>query len=146
MEVIAPMVAALGLFPMIGWICREIVQVSESLRVLGDTTAERPALPDPVSLWWKAQLLQRWDSERRAATPLDRMQEAELLAGVGGLVLFIRWIWPNLGRLFRPPAAEDVAAWASALSSTGLTPLLLVAGLLAALTAIVTVHALLVED
>jgi hypothetical protein len=60
--------------------------------------------------------------------------------------LFLRWIWPNLGHLFRPSAAEDVAVWASALSPTGLTPLVLVAGSLVALTAIVMVHALLVED
>lgn len=35
---------------------------------------------DPMQLWWKAQLLRRWDAERRAQLPLDVMQPIEIAA------------------------------------------------------------------
>ena len=36
-----------------------------------------PAMTDPMPLWWKAQLVRRWDAERRAQAPLDVMERME---------------------------------------------------------------------
>ena len=33
--------------------------------------AQRAKLPDPTVLWWRAQLVRRWNSERKAQAPLD---------------------------------------------------------------------------
>jgi hypothetical protein len=52
---------------------------------------------DPMQLWWKAQLLRRWDAERRAQVPLDLMDPIEIAAGlaVAGLLLYL-----SLPRMF----------------------------------------------
>jgi hypothetical protein len=53
--------------------------------------------PDPMQLWWKAQLLRRWDAERRAQAPLDLMAPIEIAAGlaVAGILLYL-----SLPRMF----------------------------------------------
>ena len=53
--------------------------------------------PDPMQLWWKAQLLRRWDAERRAQLPLDLMNPIEIAAGlaVAGVLLYL-----SLPRMF----------------------------------------------
>ena len=39
------------------------------------------APPDPSRIWFKAQLLRRWDAERKVVAPLDFMQPVEVIAG-----------------------------------------------------------------
>jgi hypothetical protein len=53
--------------------------------------------PDPMQLWWKAQLLRRWDAERRAQVPLDLMDPIEIAAGLAaaGILLYL-----SLPRMF----------------------------------------------
>ena len=55
-----------------------------------------PAPADPMQIWWKAQLLRRWDAERRAHIPLDVMQPFEIAAGLGAAALFLYWSVPYL--------------------------------------------------
>jgi hypothetical protein len=55
------------------------------------------AVPDPMQLWWKAQLLRRWDAERQAELPLDLMQPIEI---AGGLVAAAVLLYLSLPRLF----------------------------------------------
>ena len=52
--------------------------------------AATPAL-DPMQLWWKAQLLRRWDAQRRAQAPIDIMQPVEIAAGLAcaGVLLYL---------------------------------------------------------
>lgn len=52
--------------------------------------------PDPMQLWWKAQLLRRWDAERRAQVPLDLMQPIEIAAGLAGAGLLLYLSLPRL--------------------------------------------------
>ncbi len=60
------------------------------------------ALPPPPSnlqatqIWWKAQLLRRWDAERQVTAPLDFMQPVELVAGVAGVVILLYRSLPYL--------------------------------------------------
>jgi hypothetical protein len=53
-------------------------------------------LPDPVALWTKAKLLQRWDAERRAQRPLDIMQPIEIAGGLVAAGLLLYWSLPYL--------------------------------------------------
>jgi hypothetical protein len=58
-------------------------------------------LPDPMYLWWKAQLLQRREAERRARFPIDVIQPIEIAAGLLAAVwLFYSSLW----HLLRPYA------------------------------------------
>ena len=60
-----------------------------------------PASPavDARALWWKAQMLRRWDAERRVERPLDVMEPVEIAGGLiaAGLLLF--WALPSLEAL-----------------------------------------------
>ncbi|MBI4265371.1 MAG: hypothetical protein HY657_13435 [Acidobacteria bacterium] len=52
--------------------------------------------PDAVQLWLKAQLLRRWDAERRAQLPLDVMQPIEIAAGLAAAALLLYLSLPRL--------------------------------------------------
>ena len=58
------------------------------------------ATPDAMQLWWKAQLLRRWDAERRAQAPLDVMHPFEIAAGLGTAALLLYWSFPYLSFVF----------------------------------------------
>ena len=51
--------------------------------------APRDADGVPAQLWWKAQLLRRWDAERRVTAPLDFMQPIEVAAGIASTVFLL---------------------------------------------------------
>jgi hypothetical protein len=52
--------------------------------------------PDAMQLWWKAQLLRRWDAERRAQLPLDLMQPFEIAAGLAAAAFLLYLSIPRL--------------------------------------------------
>lgn len=51
---------------------------------------------DGMQLWWKAQLLRRWDAERRAVAPLEVMQPFEIAAGLGTAAFLLYLSLPYL--------------------------------------------------
>ena len=56
----------------------------------------RTATPDPAVLWLKAELLRRWDAERRAHIPLDVMQPVEMAAGLAAAAFLLYFSLPYL--------------------------------------------------
>ena len=52
---------------------------------------------DATQIWWKAQLLRRWDAERMAALPLDVMQPVEIAAGLVAVAFLLIRSLPYLG-------------------------------------------------
>ena len=66
------------------------------------------ALRDPAPLWWKAQLLQRWDAQRRAAAPLDVAERIEIVAGLAAAALLVVWAGPTLIRFVAGPLMQLV--------------------------------------
>jgi predicted anti-sigma-YlaC factor YlaD len=78
--------------------CREAVEAVCWMRRMSETIAEPHALPNPDLIWWKAQLLRRWEADRRASAPIERMHKAELFAGLASLVGFVVWQWSGLTR------------------------------------------------
>lgn len=51
---------------------------------------------DAMQLWWKAQLLRRWDAERRAVAPIEVMQPFEIAAGLGAAAFLLYLSLPYL--------------------------------------------------
>jgi len=49
--------------------------------------------PDPSFLWWKAQMLRRWDTERQAAAPIDLGERVQIGVGFGGVAALLAWMW-----------------------------------------------------
>lgn len=76
--------------------CREAVEVAGFM--VGMAAMPDPhRLPEASRVWFRAQLVRRWEAERRAAAPIETMQRAErglLLAGLAVLV----WMWTQADR------------------------------------------------
>jgi hypothetical protein len=71
--------------------------------------AQGAALPtpmtwrDPSPLWWKAQLIRRWDAERRAQAPLDLIERIEIVAGLAAAAVLLVWTVPMVFRIIAGP-------------------------------------------
>jgi hypothetical protein len=122
-ELDAPLAAHLASCPS----CREQVEAIAFVRQLADTRDAPHPLPDPAVVWWKAQLLRRWQAERVASAPIERMHWVELAAGFTSLAIFVAWQWRGLAALLSRIVPTDFAA-VSATTSTGnpLVPILIV--------------------
>lgn len=122
--------------------CRQTLAVAGFMLQLADAAAAPPRLPDPGMLWWKAQLLQRWDAQRQAAAPLETGQHVQVGVGVAGCAGLLVWLWPHLQRwgveLVTP---SNVPALSSSVPHT-LVTLLAVGGVLLAATAVIAVKGL----
>ena len=74
----------------------------EDERMVAAFMARVEALPsvaparDPMPLWWKAQLLRRWDASHRAQAPLDVVERIEIAAGLIAACLLLGWITPTV--------------------------------------------------
>ena len=53
-------------------------------------------LPTVDVLWVKAQMLRRWDAERKAQAPLDVMEPIQIAAGVAAAAVLFVWSLPSL--------------------------------------------------
>jgi hypothetical protein len=61
-----------------------------------DPGSRIPGAQDPARLWWKAQLLKKWEAERRAQRPLDVMHPIEIAGGLVAAGLMLYWSLPYL--------------------------------------------------
>lgn len=71
--------------------CRESADVAAFLRRLAAVPSPH-RLPEASRLWFRAQLVRRWDAERRAAAPIETMQRAERILLLVGLAV-LGWMW-----------------------------------------------------
>jgi hypothetical protein len=62
--------------------------------------AQRAPLPNPTVLWWRAQLVRRWNSERQAQAPLDVIDPIQIVAGLIAAGLLLVWTLPSVVRAF----------------------------------------------
>lgn len=67
-----------------------------------------PPLPDPSYLWWKAQLLRRWDAQRRATAPMDIGERAQIGVGLVGCIALLVWFWRALPGVSEAPSLVAV--------------------------------------
>lgn len=52
-------------------------------------------LPEAQLLWWKAELLRKWDEERKAIAPIERAEPINVsIAVIGALVLMLT-LWQS---------------------------------------------------
>jgi hypothetical protein len=86
----------------------------EFVRGLAETPDAVHQLPDPGVIWWKAQLLRRWQAERAASAPIERMHWVELAAGLTSLAVFLAWQWQNLVNLVARAIPAGLAAASTA--------------------------------
>jgi hypothetical protein len=63
------------------------------MRELADIPVNGRPLPDPRQLWWKAELLKRWDEQRQAVAPIERAEPVQVSIGLAGTVVLLAWLW-----------------------------------------------------
>jgi hypothetical protein len=52
-------------------------------------------LPEAQLLWWKAELLRRWDDERKALAPIERAEPITVTIGVIGALVLMLTLWQS---------------------------------------------------
>ena len=63
---------------------------------LGDVPVDVSSkVPGADVLWFKAQLIRRWDAQRRIERPMDLMEPIELAAGAIAAGLLLSWSVPS---------------------------------------------------
>ncbi|HEX6464378.1 MAG TPA: hypothetical protein VFZ98_07995, partial [Vicinamibacterales bacterium] len=53
-------------------------------------------LPEAQLLWWKAELLRKWDEERRAIAPIERAEPITVTVGVIGALVLLLTLWQSV--------------------------------------------------
>jgi hypothetical protein len=101
--------------------------VAAFFREVGGDTLE-PALPDPGTLWWKAQLRARRAAIERAARPILIVERLAWACGVGTLAAATVWQMPQILALLQQPVYLVAAVLATALVSAAAATLYLVWG------------------
>lgn len=99
--------------------CREAVEAVCFMRRMAEATTEPHALPNPDVIWWKAQLLRRWEAERRASAPIERMRRTEVFAGLASLAGFVVWQWSGLTRMLSSLSPSSLATWSLQATAAG---------------------------
>ena len=61
---------------------------------------QQAQLRDPSVLWWRAQFVRRWNSERKAQVPLDVIDPIQIAAGLVAAGLLLAWTLPSVVRAF----------------------------------------------
>ena len=98
--------------------CREAAEVVRWMQQLSQEPAPAHTMPNPDVIWWKAQLLRRWEVERKAAAPIEHMHKAEIFAGVAGFLAFLLWQWSGLTRIVSTSVPSMLANWTARAATT----------------------------
>jgi hypothetical protein len=72
------------------------VVVEYMTRLANTAPPSMSQVPDPSVLWVKAQMLRRWDAERKALAPLDVMEPIQIAAGIAAAAVLFIWSLPSL--------------------------------------------------
>ncbi len=90
-------------------------EVAAWMEQFAHTPLDVPPLADPSLLWWKAQLLRRWDAERRATQPIEVGEQVQVGIGAGGALLILGWLWRILPTTSHVPSLAAVIVVSSIL-------------------------------
>jgi len=78
--------------------CREAADVADFLLRVA-ATPDPHRLPEASRVWFRAQLVRKWDAERRATKPIETMHRAERGLLFVGLIVLV-WMWTQADRWF----------------------------------------------
>ena len=73
----------------------ELALVRQWMEEFSALPLPKSRLPEPQLLWWKAELLRRWDGERRALAPIERAEPITVSIGVIGALVLMLTLWQS---------------------------------------------------
>jgi hypothetical protein len=76
--------------------CRETLAVAIWMRALAETPLDAPALPDSHFVWWKAEIVARWEADRKAAAAMDAGEQLQVWIGLAEAAVLLAWTWRHL--------------------------------------------------
>jgi len=68
-------------------------QLKAWMREFGNLPLDDSPLPDPAFIWWKAELLRRWDAQRRSAAPIEVGELIQTVVGLAGAITLVMYLW-----------------------------------------------------
>jgi len=72
---------------------RETQMVTAWLKELSAVPVTEAPLPDPTYLWWKAELLRRWDAQQRVTAPIEIGEQVQMGLGLIAAAGLLVWLW-----------------------------------------------------
>jgi hypothetical protein len=105
---------------------QETARVTAWMRELAAIPVTETPLPDPTYLWWKAELLRRWDAQQKATAPLEVGEQVQMGVGVVAAAGLLMWLWRSLPEVVTPSAMTSLTG-ASVTMGLGFTVVLLTA-------------------
>ena len=81
-------------------VCRETLAVATWMQQLAALPIDGPPLPDSAHIWLKAEMLRRWDAQRKAVvTPIEVGERIQMGMGVVGAAALLAWLWSRSNAL-----------------------------------------------
>jgi hypothetical protein len=74
----------------------DLAAVTEWMQELGALPEDGVTGLDPQQIWWKAELLRRWDARRRAEAPIQVGERVQIAIGLAGAVMLLGWLIRHL--------------------------------------------------
>ena len=75
---------------------QETQMVTAWLKELSAVPVTEAPLPDPTYLWWKAELLRRWDAQQRVIKPIEVGEQVQMGVGLVAAAGLLVWLWRAL--------------------------------------------------
>lgn len=126
--------------------CREAIEAFDFMQALAaDVPEPDRRLPDATRIWWRAQLVRRWEAERRVARQLDRVYPLQAAVLAAGVILAVLLSWPVVERWVSRTELGEATLLAASLVPAGLVTSLVGGAVLLALIMAVMARDVLAE-
>lgn len=90
---------------------RETMAVTAWMKEFASLPSHEAPLPDPTYLWWKAEMLRRWDAQQKASEPIEVGEQVQVGVGLAAAVGLLIWLWRTM-----PGIATSATASITAMS------------------------------
>jgi hypothetical protein len=67
-------------------------QLAQWMETLAAEPIPQPPAVTAAEIWQKAELLRRWDAQRKAAAPIEAGERAQVGVGLIGALLLLLWV------------------------------------------------------
>ena len=89
--------------------CRETLAVAGWMRQFAAWPVDGPPPPDPMHTWLRAELLRRWDAQRKAESPIEVGERIQVGVALAGATALLAWLWSRLDGLQQPATLHSAA-------------------------------------
>jgi hypothetical protein len=76
---------------------RETVAVTAWMKELASLPVSEDPLPDATYLWWKGELLRRWDAQQKATDLIEVGERVQVVLSLVAAVGLLVWLWRTPG-------------------------------------------------